>query len=70
MPENIIRFSEDQRSVDEILQEAKEQGFEFVAVVGMSKDGSVHTKASKTSDALRVLGALTLAADEFLKNWD
>lgn len=69
MANKVVQFDEDERSVDEVLSDASAMGFDFVAVVGVDKEGTVFTKTSKTSDALRALGALSLARDEFVKNW-
>lgn len=52
----------------EILQEAIDQNFRFVVIVGVN-DSGVHFKKSKDNDMLRVLGALEHAKQQAMELW-
>lgn len=48
----------------EVLEECIKAEYETVIVFGF-KDGLIHSRHSATVDTLRLIGALTVARDEF-----
>jgi len=61
-----IKFMEDryQESVIDLLDEAKEQGYTNIIVIGF-KEGKIYTALTK-NELLQTLGALRVAEEEIL----
>ena len=45
-------------SVDRCLDDAREQGFESILIIGAMSDGTFHTSSSELKGKLQLIGAL------------
>ncbi len=59
-----------QKDADEVLQEAREMGFETVMIVGIGRDRTVSFCKSANSDMLQVLGSLEAIKAYIFENWE